>query len=65
MSSPENISRIHCSCSLAMASKLRRPLGVRLTIQARRSSGLAVRETTPSRSSSSVRPVTLPPVTIR
>ena len=48
----------------AMRLERRRPLGVRRTMQARRSLGLASRTTAPSRSSSSVRPVTLPPVTI-
>ena len=43
----------------------RRPLGVRRTIQARRSPGLFSRTTVPSFSRSSVRPVTLPPVTMR
>ena len=48
-----------------LAKGARRPLGVSRTIQARRSSGLASRATMPSASSSSVSPVTLPPVTIR
>ena len=50
---------------LAIAANVLLPFGVRRTIQARRSAGLASRLTRPSRASSSVRPVTLPPVTIR
>ena len=43
-SSPAKSSRIQPSCSRAIASKWRRPFGVRRTIQARRSPGLLSRD---------------------
>src|SRR5690606_33642261 len=62
---PVNISVSHFSCSAAIRANSARPLSVRLTRQERRSSGSSTRCTRPSLTSWSVRPVTLPPVTIR
>lgn len=58
-------STTQASCWRAMRRKWRRPPAVRWTVNARRSRGSSRRSTWPSSASRSVRPVTLPPVTIR
>ena len=57
-------STIQRSCSSAIAWNALRPAGVSETACARRSPGTRRRSTSPSPTSWSVRPVTLPPVTI-
>ena len=62
--SPVNSSMTHCSCAAAMRANSVRPAGVSLTVHERRSAGSSSRTTRPSFCSSSVSPVTLPPLTI-